>query len=575
SCIHQLFQDQVARTPQAAALVFQGTELTYGELNARANRLAHHLRVLGVGPDVRVGICVERTPAMVVGIFAILKAGGAYVPLDPSYPADRLAYMLADSAPAVVLAQTHLRGRVDGTGVPVLELDAAAPAWAELPASDPAVEGLTSEHLAYLIYTSGSTGRPKGVAIAHRNAANLLHWGASVFADAGLERTLFCTSLNFDLAVFELFTPLTVGAAVFLVEDAVALLSAPADVTLVNTVPSAMRALLDGGGVPASVRTVSLAGEPLKGSLVERIFAETGVERVCNLYGPSETTTYSTGVEMARRDGFAPHIGTPLQNTQVYVLDGAGEPLPVGVAGELCIGGAGVARGYLGRAALTADRFVPDPFARGAGARMYRTGDLARWRPDGTIEFLGRADHQVKVRGFRIELGEIEARLAEHPEVREPVVLAREDAPGDTRLVAYYVAAEPVAVEALKAHLGERLPGHMVPAAYVWLERLPLTPNGKLDRKALPAPEGDAFARRGYEAPAGEVEEALAEIWGELLGLERVGRRDDFFELGGHSLLIVKLIERMRRRGLHAEIGTLFTVPVLAELAEAVTGETR
>ncbi|HEX6913304.1 MAG TPA: amino acid adenylation domain-containing protein, partial [Longimicrobium sp.] len=574
ACIHALFQAQVERTPDAVALVHGDEALTYAELNARANRLAHHLRALGVGPDARVGVCVERRVEMVAGILAVLKAGGAYVPLDPSYPADRLAHMLADSAPAVVLTQRHLRGRVDGTGLRVLELDADEPAWGHLPASNPAVEGLTPGHLAYLIYTSGSTGRPKGVAIAHRNTVNLLDWAGRDLGDGDFERTLFSTSLNFDLSVFELFTPLVRGGAVWLVDDALALLRSPADVTLVNTVPSAMRALLDGGGLPAGVRTVCLAGEPLKQVLVERIFAETAVERVCNLYGPSETTTYSTGVQMWRRDGFAPHIGTPLQNTRCYIVDGALEPLPVGVAGELCIGGAGVARGYLGRAELTAEKFVADPFVADAGARMYRTGDLARWRADGTIEFLGRADHQVKVRGFRIELGEIEARLAEHEAVREAVVLAREDAPGDTRLVAYYVADAPLAVDAIKAHLAVRLPGHMVPAAYVHLAALPLTPNGKLDRKALPVPEGDAYARRGYEAPIGEIETALAEIWAGLLGLERVGRRDDFFELGGHSLLIVKLVERMRQRGLHADIGTLFTTPVLAELARMVSRET-
>jgi amino acid adenylation domain-containing protein len=568
SCIHALFEAQVERTPGAAAVVAGGEALAYAELNARANRLAHHLRALGVGPDVRVGICVERGPEMVVGLLAVLKAGGAYVPLDPSYPAERLAYMLADSAPAVVLTQRELRDRVGTAGVPVLELDAPAPAWAALPAANPRVEGLTPEHLAYVIYTSGSTGRPKGVAIAHRSTVNLLAWAGSAFADADVARTLCSTSLNFDLAVFELFVPLVRGAAVWLVEDAVALLRAPADVTLINTVPSAMRALLDGGGVPSGVRTVNLAGEALKESLVERIFAETGVERVCNLYGPTETTTYSTGVVMRRSEGFAPHIGTPLHNTRVYVLDGALQPVPVGVPGELHIGGAGVARGYLGRAALTAERFVPEPFGGQPGARMYRTGDLARWRPDGTVEYLGRVDHQVKVRGFRIELGEIEARLVEHAGVREAVVLAREDTPGDTRLVAYVVGDPAAAADVLRAHLGQTLPAHMVPAAYVRMHALPLTPNGKLDRKALPAPEGDAYARRGYEAPVGEREEALAEIWADVLGVERVGRWDHFFALGGHSLAAVRVISRVRQAlGEEAAVADLFARPVLADFA--------
>jgi len=575
-CVHQLVEAQVARTPGAAALVFAGDAITYAQLNARANRLAHHLRSLGVGPDVRVGICVERSPELVVGLLAVLKAGGAYVPLDPAYPAERLRYMLADSAPAVLLAGGGLAARFEGTDVPVLDPGSDSPAWASGPATDPVVEGLTARHLAYVIYTSGSTGRPKGVAIAHGSAVNLLHWAGSAFGDEDVERTLFSTSLNFDLAVFELFAPLTRGAAAWLVDDAVALLRSPAGVTLVNTVPSAMRALLDGGGLPATVRTVNLAGEALGRSLVERIFAETGVERVFNLYGPSETTTYSTAVEMRRGDGFAPHVGTPIHNTRVYILDGALAPVPVGVAGELHIGGAGVARGYLGRAELTAERFVADPHGGEPGARMYRTGDLARWRPDGTVELLGRGDHQVKVRGFRIEPGEIEARLVEHPAVREAVVVAREDTPGEKRLVAYLVGDESATAEVLRAHLGQALPAYMVPAAFVRVGALPLTPNGKLNRGALPAPDGGACAGRGYEAPVGETEAALAGIWSEVLGTARVGRRDDFFELGGHSLLAVQVISRVRQLlGVEAELGDVFTRPVLADFARELGAASR
>jgi hypothetical protein len=291
---------------------------------------------------------------------------------------------------------------------------------------------------------------------------------------------------------------------------------------------------------------------------------------VSNLYGPSETTTYSTWVTMERAGGFNASIGRPVGNTQVYVLDGGGEPAPVGVAGELYIGGAGVARGYQGRAALTAEKFVADPFGAEPGARLYRTGDLARWLSDGTLEFLGRADQQVKIRGFRIELGEIEARLAEHADVREAVVVAREDTVGEKRLVAYLVSEGEIGAEALRTHLLECLPEYMVPAAYVQLGALPLTPNGKVDRKALPAPEGDAYARSGYEAPLGLIEEALAAIWAELLGVDRVGRWDDFFQLGGHSLLAVTLIERMRRLELHVDVRALFTRPMLADLAAAV-----
>jgi syringomycin synthetase protein SyrE len=568
ACVHELFQAQAARTPDAVAVVCGGAALSYAELNRRANRLAHHLRALGVGPDARVGICVPRGVEMVVALLAVLKAGGAYLPLDPEYPWERLRYMLDDGAPRLLLTQGALAERFRGVSVPVLDLAGDGAAWRGQPEGDPERRGLAPENLAYVIYTSGSTGRPKGVMVAHRNAVNFLAWGAGAFRGRGLERTLFSTSLNFDLAVFECFVPLHAGATVWLVEDALALARGGAPVTLVNTVPSAMQALLDAGGVPAGVRTVNLAGEPLKRRLAGRIFAETGVERVCNLYGPSETTTYSTWVEMRRGEGFATHVGGPVANTRVYLLDGAGEPAPVGVAGEVYIGGAGVARGYWGRPALTAERFVPDPFAREPGARLYRTGDLGRWLPEGVVEFLGRNDAQVKIRGFRIEPGEVEARLVEHAGVREAAVVAREDDAGDRRLVAYWVGPGEVGVDRLRAHLLERLAEHMVPAAYVRLERLPLTPNGKLDRGALPAPAGDAYARRGYEAPSGDTEEALAEVWREVLRLGRVGRWDHFFELGGHSLLAVQVVSRVRQAlGVELALGAVFEHPVLAALA--------
>jgi amino acid adenylation domain-containing protein len=570
ACVHELFEAQAERTPVAIALVFEGEEVTYDQLNRRANQLAHHLRGLGVAPDARVGLCMERGVEMVVGLLAVLKAGGAYVPLDPEYPEERLRYMLQDSAPVVVLTQEALRHRL--AGAPLLVLDEPDAAWRSGEESNPENAGLTSRHLAYIIYTSGSTGRPKGVAIAHRNTVNFISWARTTFAGGELSRTLFSTSLNFDLAVFECFVPLSVGGTVCLVGDALALRRTGAEVTLVNTVPSAMQALLETQSVPGSVRQVNLAGEPLKAQLVERIFATTGVRAVSNLYGPSETTTYSTWVTMERAGGFNASIGRPVGNTQTYVLDGGGEPVPAGVAGELYIGGAGVARGYQGRAALTAEKFVADPFGAEPGARLYRTGDLARWLADGTLEFMGRADQQVKIRGFRIELGEIEARLAEHAAVREAVVVAREDAPGEKRLVAYLVSEGEIGAETLREHLLERLPEYMVPAAYVQLDALPLTLSGKVDRKALPAPEGGAYARSGYEAPLGPVEEALAEIWVEVLGVERVGRWDDFFQLGGHSLLAVTLIERMRRADLHVDVRALFTHPVLADLAAEVGG---
>ncbi|MBX8523012.1 amino acid adenylation domain-containing protein, partial [Pseudomonas cichorii] len=565
--VHGLFEAQVERTPDAVALVFGDERLSYGELNQRANRLAHHLRSQGVVPDARVAICVERGIDMVVGLLAILKAGSGYVPLDPAYPAERIAYMLEDSAPAAVLAQSATLDLVSAAGVPVINLD--QPDWQDKSVSNPVIEGLTPAHLAYVIYTSGSTGLPKGVMIEHRNTVNFLTWAQQAFEPEVLSKTLFSTSLNFDLAVYECFAPLISGGSIEVVKNVLALQEGEHDITLINTVPSALKALLESGGLQEGVHTVNVAGEALKGSLVESLFEQTSVQRLCNLYGPSETTTYSSWVSMDREDGFAAHIGKPVANTQFYLLDEHRQPVPLGVPGEIYIGGAGVARGYLNRDDLTAERFLEDPF--NVGARMYRTGDLGRWLADGNIEYLGRNDDQVKIRGFRIELGEIEAKLARHESVKEAVVMAREDVPGDKRLVAYFTSnVAEVDLETLKAHLQGQLPEYMVPAAYVHLEKLPLTPNGKLDRKALPVPDLQALISRGYEAPQGNVEKALAQIWAEVLQVERVGRHDHFFELGGHSLLAVKLIEKMRQQGLSADVRVLFSQPTLMALAAAV-----
>ncbi|RML20648.1 Syringopeptin synthetase A, partial [Pseudomonas syringae pv. lapsa] len=577
--IHGLFEAQVERTPQALAVIHGEQRVTYRELNEQANRLAHALRKQGVQPDSRVGICVERSAEMVVGLLAILKAGGGYVPLDPAYPVERIAYMLQDSAPAAVLVQTATQGLLADVSVPVINLDLSD--WQDESVQNPQVAGLTSAHLAYLIYTSGSTGLPKGVMIEHRNTVNFLTWAHAAF-DAGtnnsaLEKTLFSTSLNFDLAVYECFAPLTSGGSIEVVKNVLELQHGEHDIGLINTVPSALKALLDVNGLPESVHTVNVAGEALKRSLVESLFEKTGVQRLCNLYGPSETTTYSSWVAMDREHGFAAHIGKPVGNTQFYLLDEQRQPVPMGISGEIYIGGAGVARGYLNRDDLTAERFLSDPFSQKPAARMYRTGDLGRYLQDGNIEYLGRNDDQVKIRGFRIELGEIDARLAKHPAVHEAVVTAREDIPGDKRLVAYYTLAaghDLVDIESLRSHLQEKLPEYMVPVAYVALAELPLTPNGKLDRKALPAPESGSLISRGYEAPQGEIETQIAAIWQELLGVEQVGRHDNFFELGGHSLLAVSLIGHMRQLGLSADVRVLFGQPTLAALAAAIGGST-
>ncbi|HEU0299934.1 MAG TPA: amino acid adenylation domain-containing protein, partial [Longimicrobium sp.] len=588
-CMHELVQAQAARTPDAVALVFEGRSLSYAELNGRANRLAHHLRKLGVGPDARVAICVERSLEMVVGLLAVLKAGGAYVPLDPAYPAERLRFMLADSAPAVVLTQARpgeapLAALFEGLAVPVLFLDAAAPAWADEPDVDPARAGLAPGHLAYVIYTSGSTGRPKGVALEHRAMVNRLMWMQEVFGLGADDAMLQNTSFSFDASVWEFFLPLMTGARVVMVGSAGQ--RDPVDVvetirreriTTVFFVSSMLQLCLEAPGVEGctEVRHVLSGGEALAPVAVRRFHERLPGAVLHNIYGPSEAAVAVRHGTVARDAARVQvPIGRPVSNTRVYLLDGRGEPVPVGVAGEIHVGGMQVARGYLGRPELTAERFGPDPFCGEPGARLYRTGDLGRWGEDGALEFLGRDDFQVKVRGHRVELGEIEAWLAEHAAVREAVVVAREDVAGDQRLVAYVVGAREgeeveVEVEALRAHLAERLPAYMVPAAYVRLDALPLTPSGKVDRRALPAPEGDAYARRAYAEPVGEVEQALAEIWAEVLGVERVGRHDNFFELGGHSLLVVRLVGRMQGEGLHAEVRALFTAPTLAELADA------
>ncbi|GAB2879590.1 hypothetical protein GCM10027277_55990 [Pseudoduganella ginsengisoli] len=570
--MHQLFEQQAAATPMACALRHGADSISYAELNARANRLARHLQQLQqrhLQPDARIAVCMERGIDMVVALFAILKAGAAYVPLDPGYPAERLAYMLADSAPAAVLAQRGTQAQV-GSGMHVIEVDGEAQPWAALDdANLPAVAQATS--LAYVIYTSGSTGLPKGVMLTHRNGVNFIAWALSAFTAQQLERTLWATSLNFDLHVYECYVPLSCGATITIVDNALALLRTETDATLLNTVPSAIEALANAGAIPATARTINMAGEALKRSLVEKLFATTAADTVCNLYGPSETTTYSTWTAMNRATGYVPHIGRPIANTTVYVLDAQLQPAPVGVAGELYIGGDGVARGYLNRPELTAERFVADPFVD--GAVMYKTGDLGRWLADGNIEYLGRNDFQVKIRGFRVEPGEIEARLAACAGVREALVIAREDQPGGQRLVAYVLAHDGVELSpaGLRDALAATLADYMVPSAFVVLDAFPLTPNGKLDRKALPAPDADAVIVRAYEAPAGEQEQALAAIWCALLGIEQAGRHDHFFDLGGNSLLAVQLASQVRARlGVELALRDIFAAPTLAGMAAAL-----
>ncbi len=573
ACLHELFLEQARRSPEAPAVIAPEGSLTRRELAERVGRLADHLRARGAGPEVLVGVCMERSLDLVVGILGVLAAGAAYLPLDSAYPRERLDFMLADAAAPLVLTQERVLARLDleesGNGPRWICLDRDWPAIAAAPAAPPS--GVRPDNLAYLIYTSGSTGRPKGVALTHRNAVALLSWASGIYPQADRAGVLASTSICFDLSVFELFLPLCHGGAVVVAENALHLprLAAAPRVTLVNTVPSAIAELVRGEGLPASVRTVVLAGEPLPRKLVDEIYATGSVGRVMNLYGPSEDATYSTYATIDRDGGFPP-IGRPVGEGWIYLLDAALQPVPMGVPGEMLLGGAGLARGYLGRPELTAERFVPDPFSGEPGARLYRTGDLARFRPDGEILFLGRLDHQVKLRGFRIELGEIEATLRLHPGVAEALVVARGGLE-DLRLIAYVVGREGEAppVEELRAFLRAKLPPHMVPWAFVPLAAFPLNANGKIDRKALPEPGRAAWGAPVETAePRSEMERRVAAVWRELLGLDQVGIHDNFFDSGGHSLLAVRVCSRLKRDlGREIPLVALFEHPTVGALA--------
>nr|WP_301340591.1 non-ribosomal peptide synthetase [Myxococcus xanthus] len=572
SSIHALVERQAAATPDAVAVVAGDEVLTYCELMQRSDRLARKLRTLGVGPEVRVGLCAERNADLLIAVLGILKAGGAYVPLDPAYPSQRLAFMIEDSQPRVLVGQRALLDALPHGDVARLALDDANGLVAEAEAAP--VPRSAPDHLAYVLFTSGSTGRPKGVALAHRSAVAFLRWTTRSFSPDELVGVLASTSLNFDLSVFEMFAPLIRGGSVVIARNALELPSLPGArrVTLINTVPSAMAELVRAHAVPDSVRTVNLAGEPLAQSLVDAIHQSApGVRRVLNLYGPTEDTTYSTWTVAPRGATREPTVGRPIEGTRAYVLDALGQPVPQGVAGELYLGGAGLARGYVDRPELTAERFVPDAFSPQPGARLYRTGDRVRWLPDGVLQYLGRIDQQVKVRGFRIELGEIEAVLRRHPDVRDAVVLVREDGSEGRRLVAYIVPQPDRAPDAtaLRRFVKEGLPDFMVPSVVMVLASLPLTPNGKVDRKALPAPDAlRPESTRAHVAPRDALELLLARIWEELLGTGPIGIHSDFFELGGHSLLAMRMVSLIRERlGRSLPVVSLFQAGTLAEQA--------
>ncbi|MEH2158037.1 amino acid adenylation domain-containing protein [Nostoc sp.] len=575
-CIHQLFEEQVEKKPFDIAVIFENQQLTYQELNNRANQLAYYLQQLGVKPDVLVGICIERSIEMLVGLLAIMKAGGAYMPLDPAYPKERLAFTLVDSQVSVLLAQAHLVNDLPPHSAKVVCIDADSTAFADY-STENVVSNVNPQDLAYVIYTSGSTGKPKGVQIPHSAVVNFLTTMRQTPGLAKEDILLSVTTLSFDIAALELYLPLIVGARLVLVNREITIDSnqlikqlVSNGVTVMQATPATWRMLVAAGWESQNTMKILCGGEALDYSLAYQLL-ERGQE-VWNLYGPTETTIWSAvqKVNYQEQQQGVSSIGRPIANTQFYILDSHHKLVPVGVPGELHIGGVGLARGYWNRPQLTEEKFIPSPFE--SGKRLYKTGDLARYLRDGKIEFLGRIDHQVKIRGFRIELGEIEALLEQHPQVRKTVVVAREDIPNDCRLVAYLVNHENAtpSVNELRRFLKEKLPEYMLPSVFVVLDVLPLTANGKVDRRALPVPENlRPELTKTFQPPQSQMEQQIAKLWQDVLHLDKVGIHDNFFDLGGHSLLMIQLNHKLRTI-LQRDISvvTLFQNPTIYRLAQ-------
>jgi amino acid adenylation domain-containing protein len=588
-CVHELFEEQAEKSPDAVAVLYGEQQLTYRELNRRANQLAHYLRKRGVGPESLVGICVERSLEMVVGLLGILKAGGAYVPLDPDYPKDRLGFMMQDSQVAAVLTQQEMVEHLPQHTSEVIKLDRD---WEEISrqSEENLRSGGTAENLAYVIYTSGSTGRPKGISIPHK-AIHRLVFNTNYIGLEPSDRIAQASNASFDAATFEIWGALLYGAQLVGISKDVVLspraFSAEIRARNISTLflTTALFNLLasEAPGTFQSVRHLLFGGEAVDPRWVDEVLTEGPPKRLLHVYGPTETTTFASFhlVEQVPQGATTIPIGCPISNTEIYLLDQNLQPVPIGVPGELHIGGDGLARGYLNSPELTSEKFIPHPFSEQAGARLYKTGDLARYLPDGSIEFLGRLDHQVKIRGFRIELGEIETVLARHPAIRDTVVIVREDIPGDKRLVAYVVEQEQLdrdhGVSDLRGFVRAKLPEYMVPSAFVVLESMPLTPNGKVDRSAFPVPGHTSAESAGkFEAARTPTEELLVGIWSEVLGVKEVSVHDNFFDLGGHSLLATVLISRIRN-AFHMELPlhVLFEAPTLAELAEQIEAARR
>lgn len=586
ACLHQLFESQVNRSPAAVAVVSGTEHVTYDEINRRANQLAHRLRRLGVGPEVPVAVCLDRSVDLIVSLYGILKAGGVYLPLDPSNPAERLNFMLEDAATPVLISQLNLISQLAEGKAQAINLDTD---WRELAAEDDRnpVNPTTPDTLSYIIYTSGSTGVPKGVSISQRSVMNYVNWFRTEMALTPGDRLLQFAAPGFDVSLEEIFSTLTSGATLVLRTEemlssgkAFFEICAAEGVSVLNIPTQYWHELARDlaerpQGLPASVRLVILGGEQALSTPMQEWLKRAGTDiRIVNAYGPTETTIVATYCRMSLSQGWrSVPIGQPVANAQAYVLDAAQQPVPVGVAGELHIGGLGLARGYLNRPDLTAGLFIPDPYGSKPGSRLYQTGDLARYLTDGNLEFLGRIDHQVKVRGFRVELGEIETMLLQHPQVSECVVLARDDVPGDRRLAAYLVTAGgEIDIGQMRSFLGARLAEYMVPSHFVVLDALPVTPNGKVDRKALPAPDQTRLeGREKFVAPRTPIEEVLATIWKLVLRMEQIGRRDNFFWLGGHSLLATQIISRVRETfQVELPVRSIFESPTLAELAERI-----
>ncbi|WP_338124974.1 non-ribosomal peptide synthetase [Fischerella thermalis] len=588
-CIHQMFEAQVEKSPDMVAVALADTpsldKLTYRQLNQRANQLAHHLRNLGVGPEVLVGVCMDRSLEMIVALLGVLKAGGAYVPLDPAYPPERLAFILEDTKTPVMLTQAKLLGNLPASEAQVICLDSE---WELIAENNPdnLENWTTPENLIYVIYTSGSTGQPKGVMIPHRGISNQLHWRQTSFGLTDTDKVLQTISFSFDPSVWQIFWPLCFGAKLILPrpgghQDSAYLIKTIAEqqITVLAMVPSMLRVLLEEKGIESCqcLKHITCGGEALPVELIERFFARLNLDNVLhNCYGPTEASIDATYWRCQRNTNYvtAP-IGCAIANTKIYILDSDLQPVPVGEPGELYIGGMGLARGYLNRPELTAEKFILNPL--NSSERLYKTGDLARYLSDGNIEFLGRIDHQVKIRGFRIELPEIETKLVQHSGVQTSVVIPREDIPGEQRLVAYIVPSgeQAVTIGELRNFLKQTLPDYMLPSAFVILDSLPLTPNGKVDRRALPAPDQNRSQMlKNFVTPTNKVESQLAEIWEEVLGIQPVGITDNFFDLGGHSLVALRLLGKIEQKfGKSLPLSVFLQAPTIEKLAKILQQE--